>query len=158
MSVSSDPGSIAASFRMVRRARWIGRQGFVDPAGVVAGEHVLGPETLPERMSLEERVTFDNGSVVVAESDEGADAPLLQLNLQSLQPGHSRLGPRPLGHIAERRSAPQAERVISHREGTVGLLVDQALVDGGTEVLESGGADVLSRGRQSIGVALTVDE
>ena len=80
-------------------------------AATVQAEHQLAAEPLAERELLDESLQLADELAVAAEREVGLDALLQRARVQLVQTGDLRLGPRLIGEVRQRRSAPQRKRL-----------------------------------------------
>src|SRR4029079_10162836 len=78
--------------------------------GAIEGEHLLSAQALAQRMRRDQRLALSDELRATSAQEVGVDAVLQRGELKLLEMGRLGRGDR-LGELAQRRPAPQGERV-----------------------------------------------
>jgi hypothetical protein len=120
------------------------------PAVAVHGEHREGPQPLPQRVGGNEGVELAGEAGRAAGPQEGLGAVLRGREPRLLEAADLVLGELVVGHLRQRRSAPQRERLVERRggPGVVALVEAVAAVRG--EAGEAGRVDRVVGGLEDV--------
>ena len=109
------PGSMPSSSTSILPGVLVGLERVGLAVGAVEGEHQLGPETLPVRVLVDERLELPDHLAVAAEHELRLDQPFERDGMQLVEPGGLALRERLVGEVGQRRAAPQRERLLEGR-------------------------------------------
>ena len=88
-------------------------------AGAVEREHQLAADPLAQRVRGDERLELGDERAVAAEGEVGVDPLLEQREPELLEPRRLDGGERLEGELRERRAAPERERLVQPRSGSL---------------------------------------
>jgi hypothetical protein len=109
------------------------------PAAPVQGEHLLAAQPLPERMRGDQAIELADQRGVAAAGQVSLHPVLQRAEPRFLQPCHVRLGEGEVGHVGQRRAAPERERGPQPGSCRLGLALVQIAPRDADQGLEPAG-------------------
>ncbi len=118
--------------------------------GPVEPEHLLLPQSLPERVGLEQRTEVADGPLGLAQPEQGLDAVLREIDVELLEPRPGRSPPVPAREAVVRPATPGAQRAVAGLDGGPEVADGERVRDGGGRGDERAGVDVVVADREAV--------